>query len=159
VLWTGSDVEPKRCTIPQWRDVIEENNEKRLFDISCNSFPVPNIPRPYRDKKHFSFHILFKSPPIINLSSDGTVPERVTAPCNRRAVCPLTPAVWLAQERGAVAIMRSALFWVVTRRVVVNPHRYFGTTYRLHLQGSRNIKSSSDLIYKVVQIWPGLICV
>jgi len=29
--------------------------------------------------------------------------------------------------------MRTALFWVVTQRVVVIPYRRFGTTYRFHL--------------------------
>ena len=32
---------------------------------------------------------------------------------------------------------RTALFWVVTQRVVVIPYRSFGTRYRSHLQGSR----------------------
>jgi len=31
---------------------------------------------------------------------------------------------------------RTALFWVVTQRVVIIPCRHFGTTYRFHLQGS-----------------------
>jgi len=34
-------------------------------------------------------------------------------------------------------VMRTALFWVVTQRIVVYYYRRFGTTYRLHLQGSR----------------------
>jgi len=33
--------------------------------------------------------------------------------------------------------MRTALFWVVTQRVVVIPYGCFGTTYRSHLQGLR----------------------
>jgi hypothetical protein len=32
--------------------------------------------------------------------------------------------------------MRTALFWVVMQRFLVNPDRRFGTTYRYHLQGS-----------------------
>ena len=32
--------------------------------------------------------------------------------------------------------MGTALFWVITRRVVVIPYRRFGTSYRPHLQGS-----------------------
>jgi len=28
--------------------------------------------------------------------------------------------------------MRTALFWVITQRVVVIPYRRFGTTYRSH---------------------------
>jgi hypothetical protein len=34
-------------------------------------------------------------------------------------------------------IMRTELFCVITRRVVVISYRRFGTTYRSHLQGSR----------------------
>jgi len=32
--------------------------------------------------------------------------------------------------------MRTALFWVITQRIVVIFYRRFGTTYRYHLQGS-----------------------
>jgi len=39
--------------------------------------------------------------------------------------------------------MRSAFFWVITQRVVVIPHRCFGTNYRSHLQGSKK-KSLED---------------
>jgi len=38
---------------------------------------------------------------------------------------------------------RTALFWVVTQRVVVIPCRCFGTTYRSHLQGSAQFSSTS----------------
>jgi hypothetical protein len=34
-------------------------------------------------------------------------------------------------------LMRSALFWDITRRRVVIVYRRFGTTYRTHLHGSR----------------------
>ena len=34
--------------------------------------------------------------------------------------------------------MRTALFWVITQRVVVIYYRRFGTSYRSHLQGSGN---------------------
>ena len=34
-------------------------------------------------------------------------------------------------------IMRTVLFWIIARRVVVIPYRRFGTTYRSHLKGSR----------------------
>jgi len=30
--------------------------------------------------------------------------------------------------------MRTALFWAIMHRVVVVPHRRFGTTYRSHLK-------------------------
>ena len=39
-----------------------------------------------------------------------------------------------------VFVLRYALFWVVTQRVVVIYYRRFGTTCRSHLQGSRNPK-------------------
>jgi hypothetical protein len=32
-------------------------------------------------------------------------------------------------------VMRTALFWAITQRVVVVTHRRFGTTCRSHLQG------------------------
>jgi hypothetical protein len=34
-------------------------------------------------------------------------------------------------------LIRSALFWDITRRRVVIVYRRFGTTYRSHFQGSR----------------------
>jgi hypothetical protein len=40
--------------------------------------------------------------------------------------------------------LRTALFWVVTQRVVVIPHRRFGTTYRSHLHGSKIEKRLED---------------
>jgi len=36
-------------------------------------------------------------------------------------------------------IMRTALFWVVTQRVVVISYRHFGTSYWFYLQDSRMI--------------------
>jgi hypothetical protein len=36
--------------------------------------------------------------------------------------------------------LKSADFWVLMRHVVVKLYRHFGTTYRSHLQGSRNTK-------------------
>jgi len=33
--------------------------------------------------------------------------------------------------------MITALFWSITKQVMVIPYRLFGTTYRFHLQGSR----------------------
>jgi len=33
--------------------------------------------------------------------------------------------------------MKTALFWVITQRVVVIPYRHFRTNYWFHLQGSR----------------------
>jgi hypothetical protein len=78
-------------------------------DISCNSLRFLEFYRPYRDKITLSFQILFESPPIINLPSDGTAPETMTAPCKRHAVCPVTPAACLAQARAAVVVMRCVL--------------------------------------------------
>jgi hypothetical protein len=142
VTWNQNDV-------PSPSDVklLGKTMRKVWVNISCNPPRSLKLYRPYRDKNTFSFHNPFKSPPIINLPSDGTAPDTMTASCNRHAFCPMTPAVCLVQTCGTVAAMRSALFWVVTIRVVVNPHRCFGTTSRSHLQGSRNIKSSADLIY------------
>jgi hypothetical protein len=34
-------------------------------------------------------------------------------------------------------VMKSVVFWVITRRRVVNIYRRFGITYRSHLHGSR----------------------
>ena len=34
--------------------------------------------------------------------------------------------------------VRTALFWAITQRIVVIPYRRFETTYRSHLQGSKN---------------------
>jgi hypothetical protein len=39
-------------------------------------------------------------------------------------------------KASAAMLMRSALFWDITRRRVVIVYRRFGTTYRSHLQGS-----------------------
>jgi hypothetical protein len=33
--------------------------------------------------------------------------------------------------------MKTAIFWVITQRVVVITHRRFGKTYGFHLEGSR----------------------
>jgi hypothetical protein len=38
-------------------------------------------------------------------------------------------------EQGNYVFIRTALFWVITQRVVVIPYRRFGTTYQCHLQG------------------------
>lgn len=153
VTWNQNDV--------PFRNDVKLSRKKMRKDwvgISCNSPRSLNFYRHFRDKNTFSFHILFKSPPIINLPSDGTAPETMTAPCNRHAFCPMTPAVCLAQARRAVAVTRSAFFWVITQRVVVNSHRCFGTNYRSHLQGSWNIKSSADLIYIAKEAWNQWLC-
>ena len=42
-------------------------------------------------------------------------------------------------------VKRTALFWVITQLVVVISYRRFGTTYRSHLQGSRELRSSGSL--------------
>ena len=107
--WKQNDV-PSRNVVKLLRKTIR----KVWVDISYNSPRSLKFHRPYRDKDNFPFHILFKSPPIIILPSDGTAAETMTASCNRHdllsihVVCPLTPAVCLAQARGAVAVMRSA---------------------------------------------------
>jgi len=43
--------------------------------------------------------------------------------------------------------MRTALFWVITQRVVVVSYQRFGTTYLAHLHGSR-IKENLSLEYE-----------
>jgi hypothetical protein len=48
--------------------------------------------------------------------------------------------------------LRSALFWDITQRRVVNVYRCFGTTYRSHLRGSRVLKSA-DLINVAAEAW------
>jgi len=35
-------------------------------------------------------------------------------------------------------MMISAFFWDITQHIVVISYRHFGTTYRSHIQGSRN---------------------
>jgi len=35
-------------------------------------------------------------------------------------------------------MLRSVLFWNITQCMVVIPYKYFRTTYRSYLQGSRN---------------------
>jgi hypothetical protein len=57
--------------------------------------------------------------------------------------------------------MRTALFWDITERIVVTPHRLSGTTYRPHLPESRisvlgpiscvTSQKNADLIYFAVQ--------
>ena len=37
-----------------------------------------------------------------------------------------------------ISSLRTALFWFIVQRVVVIPYRRFGTTYRSHLQESRD---------------------
>jgi len=41
-------------------------------------------------------------------------------------------------------ITKSLLFWAITQWRVVIPYRHFGTTYRSHLQGSRNPKERRE---------------
>jgi len=41
--------------------------------------------------------------------------------------------------------MRTVLFWIITQRVVVIPHRRQGATYRSHFQGSRIPKERNFL--------------
>jgi len=35
--------------------------------------------------------------------------------------------------------LKTALFWVITQRVMVIPYQRFGTTYRSYPQGSKSI--------------------
>jgi hypothetical protein len=54
--------------------------------------------------------------------------------------------IWVSEQRkqwdlwfhaSAAMLMKSVVFWVITRRRVVIIYRRFGTTYRSHLHGSR----------------------
>jgi hypothetical protein len=45
------------------------------------------------------------------------------------------PCLWF--QVSAVMLMKSVVFWVITRRRVVIIYRRFGTTYRSHFHGSR----------------------
>jgi hypothetical protein len=48
------------------------------------------------------------------------------------------PLSWrLGSDRNMAFILRTALFWVITQRVVVIYYRRFGTTCRFHSEGSR----------------------
>ena len=38
----------------------------------------------------------------------------------------------------SIRTLSTLIFWVIKQLVVVIRHRRFGTTYRFHLQGSRN---------------------
>jgi hypothetical protein len=57
----------------------------------------------------------------------------------------LLPYFTLCALRYVTYVVRTALFWVVTQRVVVNSYRRFGTTCRFHLQGSRIQKHPKGL--------------
>jgi len=52
-------------------------------------------------------------------------------------------------------LLRSALFWEITQRIVVIPYRRFGTSYRSHFQGSeiQGISSTSrrkpEITYRI----------
>jgi hypothetical protein len=43
---------------------------------------------------------------------------------------------WSWFQSYVAMLMRSALFWGITRRRVIIVYRRFGTTYRYHLHGS-----------------------
>ena len=59
----------------------------------------------------------------------------------RKLILHVVPFINVTQfalfETSTAKQMRSALFWVVTRRVVIISYRRFGTAYRSHLQGWR----------------------
>ena len=58
-----------------------------------------------------------------------------------------TFSVILGEALRNIITNRTARFWVITNQVVVISYRRFGTTYRSHLQGSRNqIMPSSQLL-------------
>ena len=47
--------------------------------------------------------------------------------------------LFIGERLSVYGVLRTALFWVVTHRIVVISYRRFGTTYRSHPQGSRLI--------------------
>jgi hypothetical protein len=49
-------------------------------------------------------------------------------------------------QASATMLTRSALFWGITQRRMVNICRRFGTTYRSHLQGSRSPMKQGALL-------------
>jgi len=55
---------------------------------------------------------------------------------------PLIQSLRCARHKGLChskgTLCRSALFWDITQLTVAIPYRHFGTTYRAHLQRSRN---------------------
>jgi hypothetical protein len=59
-------------------------------------------------------------------------------------------------QASAAKQVSTALFWVITQRVVVISYRRFGTTYRSHLQGSKiqNITYNEEASYKCVKVEP-----
>jgi hypothetical protein len=51
--------------------------------------------------------------------------------------CTKSASVYFSKFLRTKSDLRTALFWVITQRVVVISYRRFGTAYRSHLQGSR----------------------
>ena len=49
--------------------------------------------------------------------------------------------------------LRTALYWAITQRLVVIPHRRFGTTYPSHLQGSRIQESNYQHERSCLLLW------
>ena len=47
--------------------------------------------------------------------------------------------LFTGERLSVYGVLRTALFWVVTQRIVVISYRRFGTTYLSHPQGSRLI--------------------
>ena len=60
-----------------------------------------------------------------------------TALCSNFVCFPncINQLLWF--QAPAVMLIKSVVFWVITRRRVVIIYRRFGTTYRSHLHGSR----------------------
>jgi len=57
---------------------------------------------------------------------------------------PTANCAWF--HASAAKYLKSALFWDITQYRVVIPYRLFGTTYRSHLQVSRNPRRNSDFL-------------
>jgi len=68
--------------------------------------------------------------------------ENVSRDCKFR--WNLTRVTGILRE-GHCTLLRTALFWVITQRVVVISYRCCGTTYRSHLQGSKFLTSEEGI--------------
>jgi hypothetical protein len=92
----------------------------------------------------FNCHVISKAATELVLQSQR--PMSAVSKCHRTG--PWRTVYWMLHRTklsftGFICFweqepkMRTALFWVITQRIVVIYYRRFGTTYRTHPQGSR----------------------